>query len=88
MIVEHAFGLLVKDRFFKMILKVDSGDPNRVILNLFGLMHRSDVVMNLSTGEKLKDRYGIHPTIYQKLFADVTVTRNTDDIHIWIGSER
>ena len=85
MIVEHAFGLLAKDRFFKMILKVDSDDPNRVILNQFGIMGQSDIVMNLSTGEKIKDRWNIHPTIYQRLFADVTVTRNTDDIHIWIG---
>jgi len=47
MIVEHAFGLLAKDRFFKMILKVDSDDPNRVILNQFGIMGQSDIVMNL-----------------------------------------
>ena len=85
MIVEHAFGILAKDRFFKMILRVDSGDPNKVILNQFGIVGHSDVVMNLSTGEKLKDRWDIHPTIYQTLFGNVFPTRNTDDIHIWLG---
>ncbi len=88
MIVEHAFGLLAKDRFFKMILKVDSDDPNKVISNLFALVNRSDVVMNLSTGEKLKDRLDIHPSIYQRLFENVFPVRNTDEIHIWVGSGR
>ncbi len=88
MIVEHAFGLLVRDRFFKLILNVDSDDPNKVILDTFHLIHKSDVVMNLSTGEKLKDRWDIHPTIYQRLFGDVWPTRNTDEIHIWAGSGR
>lgn len=85
MMIEHAFGLLVKDRFFKLILKVESSDPNRIISSVFSIMGQADVVMNLSTGEKIKDRWDIHPTIYQRLFGDVTVTRNTDDIHIWIG---
>ena len=88
MIVEHAFGLLVKDRFFKLILEVDSDDPNKKIKDMFHLMHRADVTMNLSTGEKLKDRWDIHPTIYQRLFGNVWPTRNTDDIHIWAGSGR
>lgn len=88
MMVEHAFGVLVRERFFKLILVVNSDEPNRVIENMFHLVARSDVVMNLSTGEKLKDRWDIHPTIYQKLFTEVWPTRNTDDIHIWAGSAR
>lgn len=88
MIVEHAFGLLVKDRFFKLILNVDSDAPNRIIRDTFQLFHTADVIMNLSTGEKLKDRWDIHSTIYQRLFGNVWPTRNTDEVHIWAGSER
>jgi len=85
MIVENVFGLLARDRFFKFILKVDSNDPNVIVKGNFSLFATSDVVMNLSTGEKLKDRWDIHPTIYQRLFENVAVTRNLDDVHIWIG---
>ncbi len=88
MTVEHAFGLLIKDRFFKLILVVNSDHPNQIIRDTFHLMHMADVIMNLSTGEKLKDRWDIHPTIYQRLFGNVWPTRNTDDIHIWAGSGR
>ncbi len=51
MIVEHAFGLLIRDRLFKLILEVDSDDPNKKIKDMFHLMHRVDVAINLSTGE-------------------------------------
>jgi len=88
MIVEHAFGLMVRDRLFKLILPVDSDVPNKIIRDTFSLFATSDVIMNLSTGEKLKDRWDIHPTVYQKLFGNVWPTRNTDDVHIWAGSER
>lgn len=85
MIVENVFGLLARDRFFKIILKVDQGDPSKAMIDKFTLTATCDVVMNLSTGEKIKDRWDIHPTIYQKLFQGVVVTRGTDEIHIWIG---
>ncbi len=88
MIVEHAFGLMVRDRLFKLILQVESNYPNKKIQDKFALVGQADVVMNLSTGEKLKDRWDIHSTIYQRLFGNVWPTRNTDDIHIWAGSER
>lgn len=88
MLVEHAFGILVRDRFFKLILVVESSDPNKTMLDKFQLVAECDLVINLSTGEKLKDRWDIHPTIYQKLLVNVYPTRNTDDIHIWIGSGR
>ncbi len=79
--VEHIFGIFVGDRIFKTVFPVRTYPGGKVEFNIeedFNLVSACDVLINLTTNEKLKDRYDLHPVVYKRIFEMRSVVRYTE----------